>query len=159
MAYLLQPLLNIRVMREDRASGELVAAKQAVRAAEAAVEDRKRELSEFERTKEERRDRIYDAIMGRAVSREQIDLAQEGVARIDEEGALRLDNVHQAESELRKREAAADEARAAFVTASKNRMKIDEHRAVWADEEAKASEARAEGEMEDFTGRKQNLDD
>ena len=159
MAYLLQPLLNIRIMREDRASGELVAAKQAVRAAEAAVEDRKREFAEFERTKEERRDRIYDAIMGRAVSREQIDLAQEGVARIDEEGALRLDNVHQAESELRKREAAADEARTAFVMASKNRMKIDEHRAAWADEEAKASEARAEGEMEDFTGRKQNLDD
>ena len=159
MAYLLQPLLNIRIMREDRASGELVAAKQAVRAAETAVEDRKREFAEFERTKEERRDRIYDAIMGRAVSREQIDLAQEGVARIDEEGALRLDNVHQAESELRKREAAADEARTAFVMASKNRMKIDEHRAAWADKEAKASEARAEGEMEDFTGRKQNLDD
>jgi len=159
MAYLLQPLLNIRVMREDRASGELVAAKQAVRAAETAVEDRKREFAEFERTKEERRDRIYDAIMGRAVSREQIDLAQEGVARIDEEGALRLDNVHQAESELRKREAAADAARVAFVTASKNRMKIDEHRAAWADEEAKAAEARTEGEMEDFTGRKQNLDD
>ena len=159
MAYLLQPLLKIRVMREDRASGELTAAKQAVRAAETAVEDRKREYTEFERTKEARRDRIYDAIMGRSVSREQIDLAQEGVARIDEEGALRLDNVHQAESELRKREAAAEEARAAFIMASKNRMKIDEHRAAWVQEETKASEFRTESELEDFTGRKQNLDD
>lgn len=159
MAYLLQPLLNIRIMREDRASGELIAAKRAVRTAEDAVEDRKRELSEFERTKEERRDRIYAAIIGRPVSREQIDLAQEGVARIDEEGALRLDNVHQAESELRKREAAAEQARAAFVIATKNRMKLDEHRDAWIEEEEKAAEARTEGELEDFTGRKQDLDD
>lgn len=157
--YTLQPLLNIRIMREDRASGELTAARQAVRRAEDALADRERELSEYERTREERRDRIYDAIMGRAVSREQIDLANEGVARIDEEGALKADNVAQAKTELKRKEDEAETARAAFVTASKNRMKIAEHRAIWVVEEAKEQELRAEGELEDFTGRKQNLDD
>ena len=159
MAYLLQPLLNIRVMREDRASGELTAARRAVRTAEEALDDRKRELADFESTKEERRDRIYDAIIGRAVNRDQIDIAQEGVARIDEEGALRLDNVRQAEGELRKKQAEAEAARAVFITASKNRMKIDEHKSVWRENEEKEVEARAEIELEDFTGRKQNLDD
>jgi len=159
MAYMLQPLLNIRVMREDRASGELTAARQAVRTAEEAVEARKKELAAYEETKEERRDRIYAAIIGRPVSRDKIDMAQEGVARIDEEGALKLDNVRQAESELKKREDAAEIARAAFIAASKNRMKIEEHRTVWRAEEAKEAEHRAEGELEDFTGRKQNLDD
>ena len=145
-------------MREDRASGELTAARQAVRTAEEALESRRRELEEFSRTKDERRDRIYATIMGRAVSREQIDLAQEGVARIDEEGALRTDNVRRAESELKTREEAAETAREAFIAASKNRMKIDEHRAVWVAEEAREQENRAEGELEDFTGRKQDLD-
>ena len=145
-------------MREDRASGELTAARQAVRTAEEALESRRRELEEFSRTKDERRDRIYAAIMGRAVSREQIDLAQEGVARIDEEGALRADNVLRAQSELKTREAEAETAREAFIAASKNRMKIDEHRAVWIAEEAREQENRAEGELEDFTGRKQDLD-
>ena len=159
MAYTLQPLLNIRIMREDKATGELTAAKRAVRTAEVALEDRKRELSEFESTKEERRDRIYDAIIGITVSRDQIDMAQEGVARIDEEGALRLDNVHQAEGELKKRQSEAEAARAAFILASKSRAKIDEHKAEWAADEAKAAEARVEGELEDFTGRKQDLDD
>ena len=159
MAYALQSLLNIRLMREDRASGELTAARQAVRTAEEALENRRRELEEFSRTKDERRDRIYAAIMGRAVSREQIDLAQEGVARIDEEGALRTDNVHRAESELKTREEAAETARTAFIAASKNRMKIDEPRAVWLTEEALEQEKRAEGELEDFIGRKQDLDD
>jgi len=158
MAYALQPLLNIRAMREDRASGELTAARQAVRKAESDLDERKRELSEFEKTREERRDRIYDAIMGRPVSRDQIDLANEGVARIDEEGALKADNVARARDELKKREDAAETARAAFVAASKNRMKIAEHRSVWVIEEAREQERREDGELEDFTGRKQDID-
>ena len=159
MAYTLQPLLSIRLMREDRASGELTAARQAVKVAVDAVEARKKELSDFEKTKEERRDRIYSTIMGRTVSREQIDLANEGVSRIDAEGALRLDNVRQAQSELAKRETAAETARSVFIAASKNRMKIDEHKSVWLAEEAKEAGRRSEGELEDFTGRKQDLDD
>jgi len=158
MAYLLKPLLDIRVMRQDRASGTLTAARQAVRDAEAKVDERKRELTEYEQTKEERRDRIYATIMGRPVSRDKLDIAQEGVARIDEEGVLKLDNVRRAEGELEKRESEAEVAREAFVLASKNRMKIDEHRAVWIKAEAAEQERRTEIELEDFVGRKQDLD-
>ena len=84
MPYMLQPLLRIRLMREDRASGELVAAKRNLAQAEEALAARARDLEEWEKTKDERRDRIYDAIIGREVSRDQIDMANEGVARIDE---------------------------------------------------------------------------
>ena len=157
MAYILQPLLRIRTMREDRASGELVAAKRALAAAEESLAARRRDLSVYEETKEERRDRIYATIMGRAVSREQIDLANEGVARIDEEGVLKADNVKRAEGEVREKTAAADAARAGLNLATKNRMKIDEHRAVWQAEEEQVQEARAEGELEDFTVRKEEI--
>ena len=158
MGYALQPLLDIREMRLDRASAALTAARQAVRAAEEFVEKRKLELEEFTRTKDERRDRIYDAVMGKPVSRDQLDMVREGVARIDEEGALKTDNVHRAEEDLHKRENEAETARTAFVTASRNKEKIGEHRAVWIAADNKAQEARTEGELEDFTGRKQNLD-
>lgn len=157
MSYTLQPLLRIRTMREDRASGELVAARRAVAAAESALDARRQELSSYEETKEARRDRIYDAIMGREVSREQLDIANEGVARIDEEGVLKADNVKRAEAEVREKTAAAEMARANLNLATKNRMKIDEHRAVWLAEEAKAQESRAEGELEDFTVRKDEI--
>ena len=157
MSYTLQPLLNIRVMREDRASGELTAARQAVRAAEESLESRKREFADFERTKEERRDRIYATVIGRTVSREQIDLANEGVARIDEEGVLKADNVKRAEAERQRREEATESARQNLNLATKNRMKIDEHKAVWIREDALAQEARAEGELEDFTVRKEEI--
>ena len=157
MSYLLQPLLNIRAMREDRAAGELTAARQAVRDAEAVLAERKGELEKYLETKEERRDRIYAAVIGHTVSRDQLDMAAEGVARIDEEGVLREDNVKRAEADLRAREKAEDEARVQLTIATKNRMKNDEHRAVWLEDEAKAQEARAEGELEDFTVRKEEI--
>ena len=157
MPYTLQPLLRIRTMREDRASGELVAAKRNLAQAEEALAARQHDLEEWEKTKEERRDRIYDAIIGREVSRDQIDMANEGVARIDEEGVLKADNVKRAEGEVREKEAAADAARANLNIAIKNRMKIDEHKSVWLAEEAKEQEARAEGELEDFTVRKEEI--
>ena len=144
-------------MREDRASGELLAAKRDLAVAEEALAARQRDLADYEATKEDRRDRIYAAIMGHAVSRDQLDLANEGVARIDEEGALKADNVKRAEAERRKREEAAEAARQNLNLATKNRMKIDEHRSVWLAEEALAQEARAEGELEDFTVRKEEI--
>ena len=141
-------------MREDRASGELSAARRELATAEAALEARRRDLAAYEETREERRDRIYDAIMGHAVSREQIDLANAGVARIDEEGALKADNVARAEAERKRREEAATAARRNLILATKDRMKIDEHRDVWLAAEAAEEELRAEGELEDFVVRK-----
>ena len=157
MPYVLQPLLQIRTMREDRATGELSAARRELATAEAALEARRRDLAAYEETREERRDRIYDAIMGRAVSREQIELANAGVARIDEEGALKADNVARAEAERKKREEAAAAARLNLFMATKDRMKIDEHKGVWLAEEAAEEELRTEGELEDFVVRKSEI--
>ena len=84
-------------------------------------------------------------------------MASEGVSRIDEEGVLKADNVKRAEQERKQREEAADAARRNLNVATKNRMKIDEHRAVWVREDALAQEARAEGELEDFTVRKEEI--
>ena len=157
MPYTLQPLLRIRLMREDRASGELVAARQAREAAEDALAARKRDYEEYQETREERRDRIYAAIIGQTVSKDRIDLASEGVARIDEEGALKLDNVRRAESELKEKVSLETEARGRYNLAIKERMKIDEHKSIWLAADAAEQEYRAEGELEDFTVRKESI--
>jgi len=161
MPYALQSMLKIRTMREDRASAELSAARQAVRQAAQMVLERQAELAEFEKTKDERRDKIYAAILGHSITRDECDLALEAVARIDEEGILKADNVKLAQAELKKKEDAAEDARTTFVKASKERMKISEHKAMWIAEEAKEQEHRQEFELEDFTGKKnkENMDD
>lgn len=157
MAYMLQPLLRIRLMREDRAAGELTAARQSREAAEATLVERRNDLAKYEATKEERRDRIYSAIMGVAVSRDRLDMAFEGVARIDEEGVLKADNVKRAEADVKERMSQEDAARQRFNLAIKERMKIDEHKAIWLRAEAAEEERRAEGELEDFVVRKEEV--
>lgn len=157
MGYILQPLLKIRLMREDRASGELTAARQAREAAEEILAARQRDLDAYNETREERRDRIYDAIIGQTVTMERLDLAAEGVARIDEEGVLKADNVKRAESDVNERKNQEAEARRRYNLATKERMKIDEHRAIWIAADAAEQELRAEGELEDFVGRKQEI--
>ena len=154
MPYALQSMLRIRTMREDRASADLAAARQKVHQAEETLEERKMELRQFEATKEERRDRIYEAVMGQSITREELDKALEGVARIDEEGVLKADNVTMAAADLKEKEQLAEKAREGFVKASKERMKITEHRAMWLADEAKELERRQEVELEDFTGKK-----
>ena len=156
MPYALQPMLRIRVRREDRAATELTAARAAEREAERTLEERKEELAEYERTKEERRDRVYDAVMGRPCSMEELDMAREGVSRIDEEGILKADNVARAEGVLREKEAASAAAQSALNLATKNRMKIEEHRDAWVQEDLLDQERHAEFELEDYTGRKQD---
>ena len=79
------------------------------------------------------------------------------MARIDEEGVLKADNVTRAEGVVKEKTEAAEVARANLNLATKNRMKIEEHRAVWLAEDAKEQEARAEGELEDFVVRKEEI--
>ena len=154
MAYALQSMLRIRAMREDRAATEMTVARREVSRAQERLSQRKRDLEEYEATKDARRDRIFEAVVGRAVSMDDLDLAREGVARIDEEGILTADNVVQAEADLQKCRDNAETSRLAFVSASKNRMKITEHRAIWEAEESAEAEYRSEMELEDFTGKK-----
>lgn len=154
MAYALQPLLRIRERREDRAGAELTAARNAVAEAERILAERKRDLEEFEAGRDARRDRIFATVMGRVVSMDDMELVREGVARIDEEGVLKADNVVQAQDVVKRKEALAAEAKAHFTQATKNRMKITEHREIWMREEQNEQEHRQESELEDFTGKK-----
>ena len=158
MAYRLQSLLRIRTTREDRAAADLSVARQAVAEAHREVSNREAELGEYKRTAEARRDRIYAAILGRPITRDELDRAQEGVARIDDEGRLRADNVVLAKRELSERQAAETVAHKAFAEASKERMKITEHRTRWQMDEAREQERLQEIELEDFTGKKSNDD-
>lgn len=154
MAYALESLIKIRVRREDAARGELTAARLKMAQARSELETRKEELRAYEETKEERRDRIYAAIIGRTVGMGELEQAREGVSRIDEEGNLRADNVVRAEEFLKAREEDVATAREGFVAATKNRMKIDEHRSDWLRLEAAEDDRRQEIELEDFTGKK-----
>lgn len=154
MAYALDSLMKIRIRREDAARSELTAARLRMSEAQNELEARKEEFRLFEETKDARRDRIYAAILGRTIGADELELAREGVSRIDEEGNLKADNIVRAEGVVRERQKEVERAREGFVFATKNRMKIDEHRNSWLIAETAREDCRQEIELEDFTGKK-----
>lgn len=158
MGYELEQLLAIRVRREDAARGKLQTARQAVSKAELDLESRRADLRAYEETKDERRDGIYEMILGRSVRRDDIELAREGIASIDREGALKADNVVRAQEELEHRKSEAAEAKSEYIATAKERSKISEHKADWRRTEQREAEYRQDIELEDFTGKKVNDD-
>ena len=154
MAYALESLMKIRVRREDAARSELTVARLRMSEAQNELDARKEEFRLYEETKDERRDRIYAAILGRTLRPDELEMAREGVSRIDEEGNLKADNIVRAEGVLRNRAKEVETAREGFVCATKNRMKIDEHRNNWLMDEVAEDNRRQEIELEDFTGKK-----
>jgi len=159
MAYALQSMLKIRAMREDRAGTELTGARRARAAAELELEEKKTAVSKWEETKEDRRDKVYDAVMGRVVSMEDLDKARDAVTKIDEEGVLLEEAENRAADTCKKREEEAETARVRFVAATKDLAKIDEHKKAWMEEDRKLQDMKEDAEMEEFTGRKMISDD
>ena len=86
MAYALESMLRIRVMREDRAGKDLVSARHAREVAQVELDSRKRKLDDYAQTKDERRDRVFETILMRPVPRDEIDRVRSAISQIDEEG-------------------------------------------------------------------------
>lgn len=159
MAYALENMLRIRTMREDRAGKDLVAARHARDAAQVELDARRRKLSRYRETKEERRDKVFETILMRPVPMEEIDRVRSAVSQIDEEGVLLTDGVHRAEADVEAKSQEAEKAHGRFIVAVKERAKVSQHKEIWAEEERREQELRADAEMEEFTGRKMTDDD
>ena len=148
--YALQSMLNIRLMREDRAQADLIAAKAVRSEAERELGRRAEDRLAFERTKEERRDRVYDAVIGRTVKMDELDRVRTAVSRIDEEGVLLAEAERKAEIAFKEKDAAAESARVGLALATRNKTKIEQHRAVWEEEDRRMRERLADAEMDEF---------
>ena len=146
-------------MREDRAATELTKARAAKAAAEAERDRKDEELKRYLMTKDERRDRVFDSILGVTVSRDRIDQVKETIAKIDEEGVLFERALSDAKRVVVEKTEGETKAHAWYVGAMKEKTKIDMHRKMWEEEDRKEQEQRAELEMEDFSGRKMIADD
>lgn len=159
MAYALQSMLKIRSMREDRTQSELAQARSAKSLAEKALEEREEAIVEYESTKDERRDRVYQMVMGKVVSMDELDHVRAAVSQIDEEGVLLAEAERRAKVTVEEKDKAVEAARLKYVDAVKEKTKFVEHRRAWEDEEHLKEELAADREMEDFVGVKLKVED
>lgn len=155
MAYPLKSMIRIRSMREDRAASDLTQARRARRAAERTLREKTEAREQYEVTKESRRDRVYDAVIGHAVKIDALDRARDAVRHIDEEGVLLEEDEKKAERDLEARTREASAAHVRYVAAQKNKQKIELHREAWEEEDRKEQERLADIELEEFAGKRQ----
>ncbi len=158
MKYPLQDLLRVRNIREDNAANELARRRTEVEAAEKIVEQRKQELKEYTEWRIRREEELYQEIIEKKVQLKELDDLKQSIGLLREKEFVYEDRIREAERLLREAQEALEQAHEEYRAAVKNRQKIDEHKSIWAQEEAKIDEANQEKELEDFHVRKPDED-
>ena len=150
MAYPLQPLLNVRSFREDNAQAAVSAAEGRVREAEQVVTEKEAELQRYREWRPQEVERRYTSIMGQSMSLTDLDKFKAGLAILDDGELTREEAVQDAEKVVEERKEELRAARRVLLAARKDKMKIDAHKDIWSEAEAKEAERAAELELEDF---------
>lgn len=154
MKYPLQELLRVRLIREDNAQVEVRVCRTAVETASENVKTREHERDDYIAWREQREAELYEEIMEQHVQLRKLDDLKLSISLLREKQNGYEDRVQQAIQELEEAEQQLKAAQDSCALAIKNRQKIDEHKAIWAQEEALRCEAELEKEMEDFRVRK-----
>lgn len=150
MAYVLQDLLKIRLMREQWAKDELIKAQNILEAAIKKVEQKKKELKDFRIWRIDEEKRLYAEVMLKHVKRNAIDNLKLDLANLDKRELNYIQAVDDAQAELDKAKEALEKARELYHLALINVQKLEEHKASWMAEWTKEQELLVEKEMEDF---------
>ena len=153
MAYPLQPLLSVRIFREDNAKVALHAAQAALLEAEEQAEASRVELARYIRWLPEEKERRYAAIMGEPITLPELDTFKAGLALLDDGVTVREEQVFKAENVVTEHEDHVLNAQAALLTANKEKLKIETHKDIWSKEFAKEAERIADLELEEFSPR------
>ena len=148
--YPLAPLLSVREYREENAKNAVRAAEAAVREAEAEVTKRQESLENYRIWRVEEEERRYDSIMDATLTLEELDEFKAGLASLKNRELKLEESVVEAVRQVEQCRKAVEKARQEAVRARKDVSKILAHKDIWM-EEAKKEAARLEDlELEEF---------
>lgn len=150
MAYELQEILRVRVLRERGARNELLKATNFVKECEEKLKKAEKKLEEYIEWRKKEEDRLYAEIMLKKVKREQItDLKQEIANLRDKENTLK-DDIKKAEEAVEKAKEKLKQAKAVHIRSLVDLEKINQHKETWMEDFNKEEERKAESEFEEF---------
>ena len=154
MKYLLQPLLRVRLFREDQAANAMTQQRKRVAAAEAELERRKKDLEDYKVWRPIREDEIWRTIIGKEVQTKDIDEMKLDLQVVWAGQVERQEAVFAGEKQVDEERAKLTEAIAAHRKAMRSREKLDIHKDMWRAAQLKELEFAADLELEDFKTRK-----
>lgn len=150
MPYILEDLLRVRKFREDAAAAEMTRCRKLVAEAEELVGQRKKELKEYVQWRLQREEEMYQEVMQKSIHLNDLEDLKTNIQILRDDELKYEERIITAEKQLGEARQRLEQARAAYRQAVKNREKLEEHKALWLEEEQKAAEAQAEKEAEDI---------
>ena len=148
--YPLQSLLIVRHFREEGAKNEVRAAERRLAEAQEEVRKKEEELERYRAWRPEEENRRYEAIMGEAMSMDDIAEFRASLSALAEGEQARVQAVAEAEKAVAGKEAELASARAAVAEARREAAKIEAHRDIWMAEAKKEAERQEDLELEEF---------
>ena len=152
--YPLAPLARVRQLREEAAATEYSASEKALLAAREETLARRKALEDYLVWRTEEEDRRYQEILGKEMTRREMDVFKTGIAALREKDAILIEAVEEARKAEEEAARRRDEAVETLRQCRKDKEKIGIHQDVWLLEEAREAERREDLEMEEFSGSK-----
>jgi len=159
LAYPLQDLLKIRILREDSALRALNQAKDELSAARAALTQAQKQRDDFRVFLAQEQVRLYDTIMQKKVRRYQVDDVKLEISILQKKQLDYDKKVVEAENQVQKALQNVEEKDDNYRLAIRNHEKIQAHKNQFMADLAKRQEAALDKELEDFKRRQDSLEE
>jgi flagellar biosynthesis chaperone FliJ len=148
--YVLDKLLDIRKKREDELTQQLAKARSDLQIAEEQCEEAKRNLDDFVADMPEKKARLYATVMNIVVKREQLDKLKEALADLERQKLALAEKLEQARLQMEEARRTLEQTQKNLLLATKNTMKLDNHKDAWLQEEKRIEIENEEKELEDL---------
>jgi type III secretion protein O len=144
-------LLDIKIFREERASGEVTKCRLALEEAVMLVERRKQELADYRVWRVRRENEMWDGIEQQLVHLQDLEDLKADIGLLRGRETVFEQRIQDAENARGEARTALDAAEAAYTQAQRNRQKFEEVSAIFEHEERLERERLEELELEEFT--------
>lgn len=149
MNYILEDLLSVRRLRENKALNAMVQRKADVERAIANKAQKEKELRDYRQWRLEEERRLFDDLQQQAGSVQDILLFVDTTNGLREDQANRAQQVVKAGEQISAAQKNLESARHSYAQAHRKKAKIEEHKTIWTEAYHKEQEMAAEIEMED----------
>jgi type III secretion protein O len=154
MKYVLQPLMVVRLFREDAAANAMIAQRRRVAEAEIELQRRREDLADYATWRIVREEEIWNSVIGKEVLNKDLDDLKLDLQIVWAGQVERQEAVFIGEKTLEEERAKLVDAVATHRRAMRSREKLDIHKEMWRNTMLKEAEYAADIELEDFKVRK-----
>ena len=151
--YPLQPLLRVRLLREENANLALIAKRTALAQAIQDKQQKQQKLSQYHDWRQQQEHELFEKVRNRTVSPHDLEELKSSFATLRGREVDLETQVTNAENHETRAEEAKDQAVVSYRAALTGRQKIDQHREIWSKDWQREQNRLEDLEMEEFKGR------